>query len=112
MADNRIRLQKFLSECGVASRRKSEELIESGAVKVNGKTAVIEGVKQLMGCAVRSTDLRAGAAMLIAGLIAKGTTELYNLTHIDRGYENFESKLRMLGADITRINDVEDVVPC
>ena len=90
-----------------------DQLRRMGAnIKVNGKTAVIEGVKQLMGCAVRSTDLRAGAAMLIAGLIAKGTTELYNLTHIDRGYENFESKLRMLGADITRINDVEDVVLC
>ena len=90
-----------------------DQLQRMGAnIKVNGKTAVIEGVNQLIGCSVRSTDLRAGAAMLIAGLIAKGTTELYNLTHIDRGYENFESKLRMLGADITRINDVEDVVPC
>lgn len=88
-----------------------DQLQHMGAnIKVNGKTAVIEGVKQLSGCPVRSTDLRAGAAMLIAGLIAKGTTELYNLTHIDRGYENFESKLRVLGADITRVNDVEDLL--
>lgn len=88
-----------------------DQLQHMGAnIKVNGKSAVIEGVKQLSGCPVRSTDLRAGAAMLIAGLIASGTTELYNLTHIDRGYENFESKLRVLGADICRINDVEDVL--
>lgn len=86
-----------------------DQLMAMGAnIKVNGKTAVIEGVGGLSGCPVRSTDLRAGAAMLIAGLIAKGTTELYNLTHIDRGYENFQGKLMALGADITRINNVED----
>ena len=86
-----------------------DQLTAMGAnIKVNGKTAVIEGVSGLSGCPVRSTDLRAGAAMLIAGLIARGTTELYNLTHIDRGYENFQGKLTALGADITRINNVED----
>ncbi len=86
-----------------------DQLQHMGAnIRVNGKSAVIEGVEKLSGCPVRSTDLRAGAALLIAGLMAKGTTELYNLTHIDRGYENFEGKLSELGADITRVYDVED----
>ena len=88
-----------------------DQLQHMGAnIKVNGKSAVIEGVDELTGCPVRSTDLRAGAAMLIAGLIARGTTELYNLTHIDRGYENFQGKLSALGADITRVNNVEDEI--
>ena len=79
------------------------ELKRMGAnISVNGKTAVIEGVETLTGAPVRSTDLRAGAAMLIAGLMAKGTTELQNLEHIDRGYENFEQKLRGLGAQLVR----------
>ena len=80
------------------------ELKRMGAqISVNGKTAVIEGVPGLTGAPVRSTDLRAGAAMLIAGLMAKGTTELQNLAHIDRGYENFEEKLRRLGAQLERV---------
>ena len=88
-----------------------DQLTALGAnIKVNGNSVVIEGVPGLSGCPVRSTDLRAGAAMLIAGLIAKGTTELYNLTHIDRGYEKFQSKLSALGADITRVNNVEDEI--
>ncbi|MBE7042837.1 MAG: UDP-N-acetylglucosamine 1-carboxyvinyltransferase [Ruminococcaceae bacterium] len=79
------------------------ELKRMGAqISVNGKTAVIEGVGNLTGAPVRSTDLRAGAAMLIAGLMAKGTTELQNLEHIDRGYENFEQKLCGLGAQLVR----------
>ena len=88
-----------------------DQLQHMGAnIKINGKSAVIEGVPALSGCPVRSTDLRAGAALLIAGLIANGTTELYNLTHIDRGYENFENKFKSIGADITRVNDVEDEI--
>ncbi len=88
-----------------------EQLHHMGAnIRVNGKSAVIEGVERLTGCAVRSTDLRAGAAMLIAGLAASGTTELFNLTHIDRGYENFEQKFKGLGADITRVNNVEEEI--
>ena len=80
------------------------ELKRMGAqISINGKTAVIEGVDNLTGAPVRSTDLRAGAAMLIAGLMAKGTTELQNLEHIDRGYENFEQKLRNLGAQLVRM---------
>ncbi|MDY4976050.1 MAG: UDP-N-acetylglucosamine 1-carboxyvinyltransferase [Clostridia bacterium] len=80
------------------------ELKRMGAqISVNGKTAVIEGVPTLTGAPVRSTDLRAGAALLIAGLMAKGTTELQNLEHIDRGYEEFETKLRKLGAQLVRV---------
>jgi len=80
-----------------------DELIKMGAnITVDGKTAVLEGVEHLNGSPVTATDLRAGAAMLIAGLAARGVTEIHNLTHIDRGYENFEQKLKNLGAQITR----------
>ena len=56
-------------------------------------------------CRVAGAGLRAGAALLIAGIVAKGTTELYNLNHIDRGYENIEEKFRKLGAHIERVNE-------
>jgi UDP-N-acetylglucosamine 1-carboxyvinyltransferase len=80
-----------------------EELVRMGAnVTVDGKVAVVEGVKRLTGSPVAATDLRAGAALLIAALAAHGVTEIHNLTHIDRGYENFEQKLKNLGAQITR----------
>ena len=75
------------------------------SVSVDGKIAVVEGPARLTGSPVASTDLRAGAAMVIAGLMADGVTEVYNLKYIDRGYENFECKLRALGAQITRRND-------
>lgn len=81
-----------------------DELNRMGAnVNVEGKdTAVVEGGTKLKGVPVKATDLRAGAAMVIAGLIADGVTEITNLQYIDRGYENFESKLRALGGQITR----------
>lgn len=81
-----------------------DELNRMGAnVNVEGKdTAVVEGGTKLRGVPVKATDLRAGAAMVIAGLIADGVTEITNLQYIDRGYENFESKLRALGGQITR----------
>ena len=83
-----------------------DELLRMGAsVSVDGKIAVVEGPARLTGSPVASTDLRAGAAMVIAGLMADGVTEVYNLKYIDRGYENFECKLRALGAQITRRND-------
>ena len=83
-----------------------DELLRMGAsVSVDGKIAVVEGAARLTGSPVASTDLRAGAAMVIAGLMADGVTEVYNLKYIDRGYENFEGKLRALGAQITRRND-------
>lgn len=87
-----------------------EELVRMGAsIKVDGKVAVIEGVKKLTGCQVRATDLRAGAAMLIAGIICEGSTELTNLKHIDRGYDDVEGKLRGLGVKIKRVYIPEEV---
>lgn len=80
-----------------------DELKRMGAnIKVEGRMAVIEGVPRLSGAPVRATDLRAGAAMVIAGLVAEGVTEVYNVEYISRGYENLETKLRGLGADIVR----------
>jgi UDP-N-acetylglucosamine 1-carboxyvinyltransferase len=64
--------------------------------------AIIKGVKKLTGAGVSSSDLRAGAALVVAALMAEGTSEIDNLHHIDRGYENFESKLRLLGGKIER----------
>ncbi len=85
-----------------------DELKRMGAnVRVDGNIAVIEGVEELTGAPLHATDLRAGAAMVIAGLMAKGNTELYELRHIDRGYENLEAKFTALGADIRRVIEVE-----
>lgn len=78
-----------------------DELKRMGAsVMVEGRTAIIEGVEKLSGASVRATDLRAGAAMVIAGLIAEGKTEIYDIEHIYRGYPEIENKFRELGADI------------
>lgn len=80
-----------------------DELKKMGAnVKVEGRVAIIDGVSKLTGAVVHATDLRAGAAMVIAGLIAEGTTEVLNIEHIDRGYPNIENKFKHLGADIIR----------
>ena len=80
-----------------------DELRRMGAdIKVDGKVAVIEGVGSLMGAPVTALDLRAGAALVIAGLAAKGVTEIEDIYHIERGYEDFEGKLRGLGADIVK----------
>lgn len=81
-----------------------DELKRMGAnIRVDGNIAIIEGVEQLTGAPLHATDLRAGAAMVIAGLMAEGNTELYELRHIDRGYENLEAKFTALGADIRRV---------
>ena len=81
-----------------------EELNRMGAnIKIDGHHAVINGVKILSGAPVKAFDLRAGAAMVLAGLAAEGTTEVYDIQHIQRGYENFESKLKGLGAGITQV---------
>lgn len=78
-----------------------EQLIRMGAkITVDGKSSFIEGVDHLKGAPVRADDLRAGAAMVIAGLMAKGTTEIEEIYHIQRGYDNIIEKLRSLGADI------------
>ena len=69
--------------------------------------AVIEGVKHLNGATVRATDLRGGSAMFLAGLSAYGTTEITEIHHIDRGYEQPEKVLEDLGADIKRVKDDE-----
>lgn len=85
------------------------ELERMGAnIRVEGKLAIINGVEKLMGAQVRATDLRAGAAMIIAGLMADGTTVISDISHIDRGYENFEEKFIRLGGDIHRITVVEE----
>ena len=69
-------------------------------ISVDGKVAVIEGVKELNGAPVKATDLRAGAAMVIAALSAKGTSYIEDIEHIERGYEDIVEKLTALGADI------------
>jgi UDP-N-acetylglucosamine 1-carboxyvinyltransferase len=85
-----------------------DQLARMGAVvKVDGKMAVIEGVDALMGAPVQADDLRAGAAMLIAGLVANGQTEIDRIEFIERGYEDVVEKLRSLGADIRYIKDEE-----
>ncbi len=85
--------------------RYAEQLNRMGAsISVDGQIAVVQGVEQLKGAPVRADDLRAGAAMLIAGLSAGGTTEIEDISHIDRGYENVVEKFSGLGADIKRIN--------
>ena len=84
----------------------TEELNKMGAnITAQGKTAFFEGVEKLYGSPVYSSDLRAGAALIIAGIIAEGKTEIYNLEHIDRGYENIEEKFRKLGAHIERVKE-------
>lgn len=96
----------FVSESVWDNRfRYAEQLQRMGAnIHVNGKTAVIEGVEALKGAPVRADDLRAGAAMLIAAMAANGVTELEEIQHIERGYENVVDKFRSLGAKIERRN--------
>ena len=84
----------------------TNELNKMGAkITAQGKTAFFEGVDKLVGAPVYSSDLRAGAALIIAGIIAEGETEIYNLDHIDRGYEKIEEKFKQLGANIERISE-------
>lgn len=78
-------------------------------VKVDGATAVINGVRELTGARVAACDLRAGAAMVIAGLCASGETEITDIHYIERGYENFVGKLLSVGADIRLVRDEQKV---
>ena len=79
------------------------ELSRMGAkIRTEGRTAIIKGCRELSGARVRATDLRAGAALMIAGLTARGSTSIMNSEHIDRGYENIVAKLNGLGANIKR----------
>ncbi len=85
-----------------------EELRRMGAnISVDGRTAVIEGVKELDGAPVKATDLRAGAALVIAGLAAKGTTVIDEIRHIERGYEEIIEKFQALGANIKKVSEQE-----
>lgn len=77
-------------------------------VKIEGRSVIINGPSKLQGAEVAATDLRAGAALVIAGLAAEGITRVTQLHHIDRGYVNLHGKLKALGADIERINDVSE----
>lgn len=82
------------------------ELRKMGAeIQVDGKTAVIQGVDKLYGARVAACDLRAGAAMVIAGLCAEGTTTIEDIVYIERGYQDFVGKLRNLGADIVKVSE-------
>ena len=82
-----------------------DELRRMGAdITVNGKVALIEGTGKLMGAPVKACDLRAGAALIIAGLAASGVTEIEDIYHIERGYDCMEGKLRALGADIEKVS--------
>lgn len=84
--------------------RYTEELKKMGAdISVEGKRAIIKGVDKLCSANVRATDLRAGAAMIIAALMTEGRTEISDIVHIERGYENIAGKLSLLGADIKKV---------
>lgn len=85
------------------------EIRRMGAdIEVEDKVAVVNGVPRLTGSSVRATDLRAGAALIVAGLMADGVTEISNIKYIDRGYDHIENKLNRLGADIRREQVIED----
>ena len=86
-----------------------DELKRMGAdIKIDGRSAIIQGVKSLTSARVKASDLRAGAALILAGLVSEGTTEIENIYHIDRGYENVEAKFSGLGARIYREEVEED----
>jgi UDP-N-acetylglucosamine 1-carboxyvinyltransferase len=80
------------------------ELIRMGArIDIRGRSAFVQGPAKLQGARVMATDLRASASLVLAGLVAQGTTEVLRVYHIDRGYERIEEKLGALGADIERV---------
>ena len=88
----------------------ADELTRMGAnIKVEGNTAIIDGVSKLSGARVSAPDLRAGAALVIAGLAAEGITIVDDIVYIQRGYENFEQKLRGLGAEIERVSSEKEI---
>ena len=82
-----------------------DELRRMGAkIKIDGRTSVVEGQSHLTGCQVKATDLRAGAAIVLAALVAEGETQVGYIHHIDRGYDDLVQKLVSLGADIKRVD--------
>lgn len=96
----------IISETVFENRFKhAEELIRMGSnIKIFGKVAIIKGVKELTGAKTTAKDLRGGACLVLAGLAARGVTEVENMYHIERGYENFYMELKQLGADIRKID--------
>jgi len=78
-------------------------------IKVEGNTAIIDGVEGFTGARIASPDLRAGAALVIAGLVAEGITVIDDIAYIQRGYEDFDGKLRSLGAEIEKVNSERDI---
>ncbi len=88
----------------------ADELARMGAnIKVEGNAAIIDGVKKLTGARVSAPDLRAGAALVIAGLSAEGFTVIDDINYIQRGYENFEEKLQSLGAEIEKVSSEKEI---
>lgn len=84
-----------------------QHLLRMGAdIHQDRNHAIIKGVKKLTGAIVEASDLRAGASLVVAGLMASGTTEIYKLHHVDRGYEKFDEKIKNLGGNIIRVHDV------
>ena len=84
------------------------ELNRMGAnLRKEGPTVIVQGVKKLVGAQVMASDLRASAALVLAGLIAKGTTRVNRVYHIDRGYEHIEEKLAAVGADVRRLSKAD-----
>jgi UDP-N-acetylglucosamine 1-carboxyvinyltransferase len=89
-----------------------DELNRMGAdIRTEGHHAVIRGVDWLSSAPVRALDIRAGAAMVIAALSADGVSEIEDMYHVDRGYQDFEAKLTALGADVRRERELSTVVP-
>jgi len=89
--------------------RTVQELARLGAdARVDGHHVMVHGVEQLSGAPVQASDIRSGAALVIAGLVAEGVTTVSGAQHIDRGYPGFETVLQALGADVTREPDDED----
>ena len=87
-----------------------DELRRMGAdITVNGTVALVEGTGKLMGAPVKACDLRAGAALIIAGLAASGITEIEDIFHIERGYDGMEVKLREIGADIKKVSTPDEI---
>jgi UDP-N-acetylglucosamine 1-carboxyvinyltransferase len=82
------------------------ELNRMGAgIILEGSTAIVNGVRSLSGARVMASDLRASAALVLAGLVAEGSTEISRIYHLDRGYENMEGKLSSIGAEIERVKE-------
>ena len=82
-----------------------QEIVRMGGkITLKGNTAIVEGIDSLVGAPVMATDLRASASLVLAGLVAEGTTHIDRIYHLDRGYERIEEKLKILGANIERIS--------